>query len=83
MAIRTSIRKIGNSKGVILPAAVLEEVGAAESLLLSVEHGRIILEAIRKPREGWFDQASSLQASPSELEWERASLSDDSEWVWD
>lgn len=83
MAIRTIIRKIGNSKGVILPAAVLQEVGAADTLMLSVERGRIILEAAREPRQGWFDQAESLKASPSELEWERASLLDDSEWVWD
>ena len=83
MAIRTSIRKIGNSKGVILPAAVLQEVGAADTLMLSVERGRIILEAPREFRQGWFMTAKPLKASRTESKWDHSALSDDSDWVWD
>jgi len=83
MAIRTSIRRIGNSKGVILPAAVLQEVGAGDSLMLSIEQGKIVLEATRAPRQGWFDQAGALDVDAEDIEWERAALTDDSDWAWD
>jgi antitoxin MazE len=83
MPIQTSIRKIGNSKGVILPAAVLKEVGAGDTLMLSIEQGRIVLEATRELRQGWFDHAGALDPSTEDIEWERAALTDDSDWAWD
>jgi len=79
---KTTIRRIGNSRGVILPAAVLQEIGATETLNLSIENGRVILEAPREPRKGWFNNASGYQATEEERAWESAQLSDDSEWVW-
>ena len=79
---KTAIRRIGNSRGVILPASVLHEIGASEALNLSIENGRIILEATREPRKGWFDNAIGYQATEEERAWESAPLSDDSEWVW-
>lgn len=78
-----SIRKIGRSKGIILPAEALREIGATDTLMLSVEQGRIVLEAPRELRQGWFMSAKPLKASRSELKWDRSALSDDSDWVWD
>jgi antitoxin MazE len=83
MAIRTNIRKIGGSKGIILPTEVLREIGAEDSLMLSVEQGRIILEAPRDLRQGWFVAAKPIKASRTESKWDRSALSDDSDWVWD
>lgn len=83
MAIKTTIRRIGNSRGVILPATVLQEVGATDELALSVEAGRIVLEPTHELRRGWFDNATDDVQSKSDLEWERAPLSDDAEWQWE
>jgi len=79
---KTSLRRIGNSRGVILPIAVLEELGEPETMNLSVENGRIILEPVKEPRKGWFENAADYQATQEERAWESAPLSDDSEWVW-
>lgn len=83
MGVKTSIRRIGNSKGVILPSAILGEVGAKEELLLSVEGGRIVLEPVVEPRKGWFDRSRLATATPDERLWEEADLSDDSDWKWE
>ena len=83
MGLKTSIRRIGNSRGVILPAAVLEEVGATAELDLTVKGGRIVLEPIREPRKGWFGHGLAEKADLQDREWERAPLSDDSEWQWE
>jgi antitoxin MazE len=83
MAVKTPIRQIGNSKGVILPSAVLKAVGAESELEMRVDGNQIILEPVKALRQGWFDNASELKTSPEETEWDRASLVDDSEWRWE
>lgn len=82
MPTKATIRRIGNSRGIILPASVLQEIGASDALSLSIENGRIILAPVQEPRKGWFDNATGYQATKEERAWESARLSDDSEWVW-
>ena len=51
-----SIVPIGNSKGIRLPKAILEQLQIVDKMDLEVENQRIILKPINKPaREGWFD----------------------------
>ncbi|WP_127302399.1 growth regulator, partial [Neisseria meningitidis] len=38
-----NIRKMGNSQGVILPKSLLGQIGAVDSLAVTVEKGNIIL----------------------------------------
>ena len=83
MGIKTNIRRIGNSRGVILPASVLQEVGATDEFSLTVKGGRIVLEPVRELRKGWFANAPQETASVEAGDWERAPLSDDSEWRWE
>ena len=47
----TVIRKFGNSKGAIIPAALLKELNLDVNQKIDVksENGRIIIEAVRKP----------------------------------
>jgi len=53
---RVAVRKLGNSSGIIIPKAMLTELGVSpgDALDLSLEDGRIAITPIkRKPREGW------------------------------
>lgn len=58
-----SVRRIGNSLGIIIPKPVLAQVGLSERAELTVERGAIVL---RKPRNaarsGWADAARSVAA---------------------
>jgi len=46
--------RIGNSKGIRVPKAILEQCQIEDQVELEIEDGRIILEPKRKtPRQGW------------------------------
>ncbi len=85
----SSIRKIGNSQGVILPKSALAALGVAEgeSVEFDYEPGRIIIVPARSdPREGWAEDAQRIAAeglTDEEREWLEAPLSVDADWEWD
>lgn len=46
--------QIGNSKGIRIPKAILEQCHIESEIVLHIQDGKIILEPRRtKPREGW------------------------------
>ena len=52
---------IGNSKGIRIPKAILEQYNISEKLEMILEKGRIILKPKSIPRKGWeksFEQMS-------------------------
>ncbi len=49
----TSIVKIGNSKGLRLSKAIIEQYNIQEKVELILEKGRIIVQPIEKPRKNW------------------------------
>jgi antitoxin MazE len=54
-SMRTHLRKVGNSRGVIIPAALLEACGLVEEVDLRVEGKTLVIEALQAPRRGWFE----------------------------
>ena len=52
---RTSLRKIGNSRGVLIPARLLAECGITDEIDLHMEGTKIVIEPVRSTRAGWFD----------------------------
>lgn len=85
----TSIRKIGNSRGVILPKPALQALGVAEggAVEFIYEPGRIsIVPAKADPREGWEEDAKRIAAAgltEEEREWLEADLTDEPADDWD
>lgn len=79
----TAIRKIGNSRGVILPAAVLAECGIkdGDALDLTLEQGALVLRPVSAPRAGWFDMpvsATDVDAWSGLVETE----TEQEDWQW-
>ncbi len=62
------IRKIGNSQGILLPRAVLQQAGIENMVTIEVAEGALILRAVKKhPRDGWeaaFDKAINAGEQP-------------------
>jgi antitoxin MazE len=59
--LRVTLRKMGNSSGVIIPKPFLAEIGAAGAVEMAVEDGRIIIEAEKHaPRAGWAQASREL-----------------------
>lgn len=54
--LKSKLIRIGNSRGVRLPKAIIEQVNLTDQVEISVRGNRIILESARRssnPREGW------------------------------
>ncbi len=80
------LRKLGNSTGMILPRAILGELGlaAGASLDVKVEDGEIIATPVTSAvRVGWAEAAAALgEPTAEELEWIGFANEDDASLTW-
>lgn len=83
---RAAIRKLGNSSGVIIPKAMLAEVGiaAGDAVDLSLEESRIVITPTkRRPREGWAEAFNETEELGDEdLAWLEFPNAVDDELEW-
>lgn len=84
---QTALRKMGNSVGMILPKAVLKELGAGAGtpMTLRVEAGTVVATPVRHPREGWAEAAALIGAEPlteEEQDWLAFGNDGDDELTW-
>lgn len=81
----TKLVIIGNSQGVRLPKAVLEQAGLVleQPLTIEVRSGSIVLTPIEGVRHGWAEAAREAGAQRDELwgDLPPAALVDE-EWTW-
>ena len=85
---KIDIIKIGNSKGIRLPKAVIEQCGFAEHVELEIRGDEVVLRpAKRIPREGWearfpaADEASPLDGAEADF-LASGNEFDKAEWTW-
>jgi antitoxin MazE len=81
---RTTLRKIGNAHGVLIPKAMLARTGIDHLVELTIENDAIVL---RKPRsaarEGWAEATRALAAAGGDARvWPEFANVDDAEWEW-
>ncbi len=79
-----TVRAIGNSKGIIIPAKALRDAGINKEADLIVEEGQIILKAKEHPRKEWL---CAINADPPDKEESifMDGIEDDDlldEWTW-
>ena len=83
---QSSLKKIGNSAGVLIPQPLLAEIGAkaGDSIDLTVENGRIVMELVAKvPRAGWAEASKRLASEgDDELVWPEFANEGDDELTW-
>ena len=63
---KSAIRKMGNSHGVIIPKPLLEEFGAKanDQVEIRIKKGKLLITATKRhPREGWAEDAKALAAA--------------------
>ena len=84
---RVNLVRVGNSKGVIIPATLIASCGLKEAVNLQIEGKKLVIEALAQPRAGWFDTAPDTApddaATPDESVLDSIPLEEgDDEWVW-
>jgi antitoxin MazE len=82
---KTRIIRIGNSQGVRIPKAYLEQSRLGEQVVLEVQNNEIVIRSARRPRQGWAEAAKAMAAREedelldqgfSHTSW------DEEEWEW-
>jgi antitoxin MazE len=88
LAIQSTLRKTGNSIGLTLPKAIVDQLGleTGAKVELRVENGELIARpARRKVREGWEEDAKRIGAAgltEEEQDWLNMPNDFDNEWEW-
>ena len=85
-AAHISIRRIGNSQGVVIPKPVLAQLGldATAGVEMTIEDGALVLRRPASPaRTGWAEAARRIaEAGDDELVMGEFGNAEDSELVW-
>lgn len=57
---RADIIRIGNSKGVRLPAYILKECSIKDKVEMEVVDGKIVIKAVDSPRKNWSEKFKAM-----------------------
>lgn len=81
---RSSIVRIGNSRGIRIPKAFLEECGIRDSVELTVQDGQLIVRPVPGVRQGWAEAARAMaeRGEDRPLDSETPTAFDETEWEW-
>lgn len=81
---RAAIIRIGNSRGIRIPKAMLEQCGLGDEVELTVRDGSLVLSNPASPRQGWETAfaAACGQGKDIPLDTLGGTAWDDEEWEW-
>lgn len=78
---RTSLTRIGNSKGVIIPSHILKQCGFEEEVEIEHKDNQIVISPVRQPRAGWTE-AIRDEGADDPLLADVPNDFDADEWTW-
>jgi antitoxin MazE len=85
MHVKTSLVRIGNSHGVRIPKAVIEQCGLTSDVEMDVKDNTIVITPARKPRAGWAEAFKRMAEAGDDaplLPDDLANAFDETNWRW-
>jgi antitoxin MazE len=83
---KSSLVQIGNSRGVRIPKAFLDQAGLRDDVEIEVRGSEIVVRTLRRTREGWREAFRKMAANGDDalLDADASGLSswDEREWEW-
>ena len=81
---KTRLVRIGNSRGVRLPKAVIAQAGLTEEVELEVRDGAVVIARSASARSGWADAARQMRQHAEDrlLDSPTPTRFDEKEWQW-
>jgi len=84
--LKANIIQIGNSKGIRLPKAVMEQCGLRETVELEVKNNRLVVRPADTPRANWERSFAMMREQGEDTlldgEQEQTTEWDNNEWDW-
>ena len=83
LTMKARLVRIGNSRGVRLPKAVIDQVGLDDEVELRVEDRSVIITSLARPRANWAAAAQALaDTEHGLLDAPTSTRFDEDEWAW-
>jgi len=83
ITMKARLVRIGNSRGIRLPKAIIDQVGLNDEVELLVEDQRLVIVPATRARAGWAESVQALGADPAtELDAATPTRFDEAEWHW-
>ena len=83
---KIALVRIGNSRGVRIPKAFLEQCRLHDQVELELRHDHLVIRPASQPRSGWEDAFRPMRAHGDDTLLDEESLSatewDTTEWEW-
>jgi antitoxin MazE len=81
---KTRLVRIGNSRGVRLPKAIIVQAGLTDQVELAVRDGAIVIASATSARSGWADAARQMRQRDDDrlLDPPVPTRFDEKEWEW-
>jgi antitoxin MazE len=84
---RARLVPIGNSKGIRLPRAVIEQCALEDEIELEVKKDHLVLRPVKKLRQGWEEAFKKMHKAGDDKLLDEADAHaftprDQKEWVW-
>ncbi|KAF7962738.1 antitoxin [Cupriavidus sp. UYMU48A] len=58
---KATIRKMGNSQGVLIPKPILAQLGLVDEVEMEIENDALVIRRPKnKPRHGWAEAAKAI-----------------------
>lgn len=85
-AVHTRLIRIGNSQGIRIPKALVEQAGLRDEVEIRLEDSRLIISAAQHPRSGWQDVFQAMAEQHDDALLDAGALAptewDLTEWQW-
>ena len=80
----TKVRRLGNSRGILIPKPMLKLAGLEDTAQMRFERGAIVLRKPRQnPRQGWAEASRKLaEAGDDKLVWPEFGNRNDGDLQW-
>jgi antitoxin MazE len=81
---KTRLVRIGNSRGVRLPKAIIAQARLGDEVELGVRNGAVVIARAASARSGWADAAKQMRQCDEDLLLDSPvpTLFDEKEWEW-
>jgi antitoxin MazE len=85
-AVRTHLIQIGNSQGIRIPKALIEQAHLSGDVEILVQENQLVVRAVAQPRAGWATAFERMASAGDDVLLDEESLVtsdwDETEWQW-